>query len=185
MNNIWKKIGLAMVVMITSSQSWSSVLIEPYGGYQFSVGGKYGSEDTSFSGWGFGGRLGLDLNRIMFGIDYDWMNFDTEFESGGKVETDQTNFGGLVGFNPAGTGFRFWFEYFFDVENTYKFSGGNSKFSGNGWGLGFGYKVTDIVALNAEYRNWTLDETSDGTPISDITGSAILLTISFPFEILK
>jgi hypothetical protein len=183
MKSVWKKIGLALIALTLSSQAMALILIEPYGGYDFSLSGETKGATTEkfdFSGAGYGGRLGLTLARIMFGVQYDMMNLDFEPEGGTKYSVDQTNLGAFVGWSPVLDGFRFWGEYFFDVKNDVENSGENS---GDGWGVGIGYKFMKFLALNAEYRSWSMDEASGGGSM-DQTGDSIFVTVSLPFDIL-
>lgn len=180
----WKKISMALIALAISSQAHSLILIEPYVGYDFSLNGEAKSggftEKFDFSGLGYGGRLGLQLMTIMFGVSYDMMNLDFEPDAGGKYSVDQTNLGIFAGWNPKLDGIRFWAEYFIDVKNDVENSGEDS---GDGWGVGLGYKFKPWLALNAEYRTWSMDEDSNGGTI-DVTGDSIFVSLSFPFDIL-
>ena len=169
----WKKISMALIALAISSQAMALILIEPYGGYDFSLSGENGSQKFDFSGVGYGGRLGLQLTSLMFGVSYDMMNLDFEPDGGGKYSVDQTNLGVFFGWSPKLDGFRIWGEYFIDVKN--KPETGSSD-SGDGYGLGLGWKFKPWLALNAEYRTWKMDEGSKG--------DSIFVSLSLPFDIL-
>lgn len=178
MKSIWKKIGLALIALTISSQAMALILIEPYVGYDFSLNGEAGSSKFDFSGLGYGGRLGIQLTTIMFGVSYDIMDLDIEPEGGGKFGYEQTNLGVFVGWNPKLDGIRFWGTYFIDSDGDA--DGSTTKDSGDGFGIGFGYKFKPWLALNAEYRTFSYDEPA-GT---DMKLDSIFISLSFPFDIL-
>lgn len=175
MKKLWKKIALGLFALTMASQAHALILIEPYGGYDFSLSGKDGIVDMDFSGWGYGLRLGLNISVIMFGVSYDKMDLDFEPNGGTKYNVDQRNFAIFAGFNPKAEGIRFWLEYMLTVENEPAEGGTKSK--GDGFGIGLGYKFKPWVALNLEYRDWSVDD-----PYKQ-EGQSLFLNISLPFEL--
>ncbi len=187
MRSIWKKIGLALITLTVTSQAHALILIEPYGGYNLSVGGDSNffsgttKEDISFDGFGYGLRLGLNITSIMFGVGYDQMTLSTDFKgtTTKEYDNDQKNLGAFVGWNPKDRGFRIFGEYFWEVKNKVDVNGTDTNFDGSGWGIGVGWKFMNWLALNAEYRAWTTDEQS-----WDLDGNSVFVTLSLPFDIL-
>jgi hypothetical protein len=175
MKKLWKKIALGLIALTMASQAHALILIEPYLGYDYSLKGEYAGDvgDFNFSGFGYGLRLGLQFPTLMLGVSWD--RLDLEFENGFKEDVDQINFGVFVGWSPKGEGVRFWGEYFIDVENDQE---GPGKDSGEGFGLGLGWKFKPWLALNLEYRNWKMDAPNDEN------GSSLFLNLSFPFDLL-
>jgi opacity protein-like surface antigen len=172
MKKLWKKIALGLVALTMASQAHALILIEPYVGYDFSVSGKDSSgNDMDFNGWGYGGRLGLQLAMIMFGVSYD--KLDLSLEPGGNW--DQTNTGIFVGWNPKGEGIRFWGTYFFS-------KGGSDDDKGMGYALGLGWKFKPWLALNLEYRGYTFDKPEGDSDKPKL--DSLFLTVSFPFDLL-
>lgn len=182
----WKKISMALIAFAISSQAWSLILIEPYGGYQFKLGGDATmgtvSESVDFSGIGYGARLGIQLVTLMFGVSYDMMNFDLKYGNT-TSKTDQTNIAAFVGWNPKLDGIRFWGEYFFEVKNKYTNTTPEGQNKGTGYGVGLGWKFKPWLALNAEYRNWEVKEPTAPAP-DKVTGQSIFVSLSLPFDIL-
>lgn len=182
MKKVLKGIGLAIFALTLSTQAFALILIEPYGGYDFSLNGENNNlaidKNFDFSGFGGGARLGFQVMTLMFGVSYDVLWLDVEPENGTKESVDQTNIGAFAGWNSIGGGVRLWGEYFFDVENDPESTDVNQE--GDGWGVGLGYKFHPFMAINAEYRSWSLDKPA-GT---DITGDSIFVSLSFPFNIL-
>ncbi|MFI5391801.1 MAG: hypothetical protein ACHQYQ_10600 [Bacteriovoracales bacterium] len=175
MKKLWKKIALGLIALTIASQAHALILVEPYLGYDYSLKGEYAGDvgDFNFSGFGYGLRLGLQFTTLMLGVSWD--RLDLEFENGFKEDVDQTNFGVFVGWSPKGEGVRFWGEYFIDVKNDYV---GPGQDSGEGFGLGLGWKFKPWLALNLEYRNWSMDDSIYEK------GSSLFLNLSFPLDLL-
>jgi hypothetical protein len=168
MKKLWKKIALGLVALTIASQAHALILIEPYIGYDFSLSGKNADgQDMDFSGFGYGGRLGLQLAMIMFGVSYDKLDLNY---------WDQTNTGIFVGWNPKGEGIRFWGTYFVSSK------GGSDDDKGMGFALGLGWKFKDWLALNLEYRGYTFDKPASGTAEPKL--DSLFLTVSAPFDLL-
>jgi Outer membrane protein beta-barrel domain len=176
-----------------SSTAFANLLIEPYVGYGFSTGGEVQNSPIllDYDGIYAGGRLGVTIDPLMFGVLYDFMWFDSKVSSVNSpyyniLSTDQTNFGAFIGANFQ-SGLRFWGEYLFEVKNDYSFDSNGINYSnydkGWGWGLGIGYAVAKNLAFNFQYRNLTLDETP-ATVYNPYTNKVLvqelLLTLSLP-----
>lgn len=175
MKKLWKKIALGLIALTMASQAHALILLEPYLGYDFSLEGKYANDsgEFDFSGFGSGLRLGFQVSAIMFGASWDMLALEFE-DNGYKTKVDQENLGLFVGWSPKGKGIRIWGEYFIDVKNKPEYGGEDS---GEGFGIGLGYKFTKWFALNLEYRNWEMDK-----PYND-SGSSLFLNLSFPIDI--
>ncbi|MBF0360880.1 MAG: hypothetical protein HQK49_07705 [Oligoflexia bacterium] len=187
-----------------------SVLIEPYLGYTlkgdgsttYTWSGISVQYEHEFKAFALGGRLGIEVNSILFGVDYSQQSFNldttcplvTSYSASDKVEKKQT--GIFIGYKPLGTNFKFWGTYFLSSDVTGKdaekltnqYMSEKSKFSdGKGFGAGFGYLVSRYVSINLEYRkitygSYTYDGRSQDEFISDkFNLKEFMLSVSFPF----
>lgn len=190
-------------LFITSAQA--GFILEPFLGYKTgsidytvsNLGSANGEYKFSYTGVGYGARVGYGVPFLMAGVSYEKGSIEDKFESApltqtGGNEYDTTYTGAWLGIKlPM---FRLWGTYYFDFEweDTNGADVGDIS-SGSGMGLGLGYTGLPFVSLNLEYRMLTIDKDKDvsaGTEteypsqyVSELDLSEIVLSVSVPFEL--
>jgi len=173
---------LAFTLLVFSSFSNASILIEPQLAYAFSHkldqtititnGAATGTTRVNSSGTALeiGGRFGLEFFGLMAGASYH------------KGLSDKgSNLGAFIGYE-APILLRAWAAYHFDAEVNYD----NTSTSGTSIELGVGYTALPLLSLNFIYRKYDMDElTSAGVTYgaSDVTPTELSIGISLPLNI--
>ncbi len=181
-----RKVLFGLVLsMFTASAMAASWLLEPYVGYS-SISGDKNNSDIEASGIQYGGRLGVNFAVVSVGAQYDMTSITGFKYSNRDPESEATasNLGAFVLASLPIAGLRVWGTYFFNAEIEGTKSGGpigdNTKWGGNGIGLGVGYKLPAVpVAINVEYRKSSYDK-KDLEPNGEVDATAITGTLSIP-----
>lgn len=176
------KIVLACTLTFSFIHSASAaLLLEPYLGFRISGDlDNNTTDDVSYNGAVYGGRVGYQLLGIMGGIDYSMSSYDLDFKSGSTTTTrgsSSSNLGLFVGYN-APILVRAWATYF--LSNKLDFDG-PSKLDGSGYALGAGFTGLPFVSLNVEYRAISYDDSESGKVSPSQDAKEILFSVSLPF----
>lgn len=200
------KIYLALLFIITGlaplQSAKAAFLIEPYGSY--SSNGSYipsTPPNFSFTGLTYGGRIGIDVNHILFGFDYMGNNDQSLDPSPPQPTNSYTskdaNLGAFIGINFRPYHFRLIGTYFIESDSEVVVTDANSgtKLSDLGY-RGAGYKVglfvtpIHFISLGVEYYNIVYSSQKDilnngasYAAVSALNKSAVLFTLSIPIEI--
>lgn len=173
-------VGISAILLMTSS-AMAGFHVEPYVGYAKGSEGGHTETTTdqnaaSYSGMGFGARLGISYLGVLFGGTYDAQGIEGTDDDSPNTSTDYsgTNIGAFLGYEFP-LGLRVWGSYYMssklEVDNT---TSAGAEFSGSGMSLGAGFSVIPmILSLNLEYKTFAYDEftTSTGT-VFQLTGNS-------------
>lgn len=152
-------------------------LIEPYLGYGFQIAGKDDPnkvEDTSYHGVDIGARIGFRLGRFMIGVDGDYMSAKVDYSTSGRADLKKYNFAayaGLIFGDFSVRGSWIWTTNWDFKDNAAL----NGNYKGDGWGVGAGWKFLKYMAVNIDYRMYSLD--------GGFKPGELLFGISLPFDL--
>ena len=155
------------------------ILLEPELGYT-TGGWKYSWGDSSFSGYSYGARVGVDIIGVQFGIEY----------MGGHWNDDQAP-PNAIAMNDVGAffGYRFpayarvYATYFFSAQSTAKSSEYNNAYSGYEAKIGVGVTVYDPITLNLEYTFGSFNQDNGGGFDYELRSHYVGFMISVPWII--
>lgn len=180
--------------------SATSILLEPYLGYGVAGSLSYNNLDAgTFSGMGFGARLGVSLEELFFGaIDTTYYPTAGYSIPAGAIPFFSGNpnnyrLGLVAGIALPIIPLRFWVGYNF-IEN---FSGNTSSYfasfgssgtltaNGTSFKFGVGYKLIPFISLNAEYITSSLSNYSSASAsgtLPNASGKVLVFSASVPLS---
>jgi hypothetical protein len=148
---------LFFVFSFFTNHVYSSILIDPYVGFET---GKIKDDTGTYSGKeegaGFGEKLGLIYNNIIFAMDLNLASLKHKYEDDtteDNVDIFRIALGPLVGCKFKALPVKIWFVYNFQSAMVFKFSELNSQmeFKGNGMKLGASLTLLPVIDIFAEY----------------------------------
>lgn len=173
--------ALLLFAFLMSSSAWAGLYLEPYGGYLV------GTDDSSYTASGtshggksnthgliYGGKIGFGNMLVTAGGDYLAGSLD-----GGGTTTTMENIGAFVQVN---------LPLLLKLSASYYFSGKDKwssiTGSGNGFKVGFGFRMMPFVMLNFDYLSMNYNSLSGGgvTSGSDKISGGIA-SISIPISL--
>jgi hypothetical protein len=190
-----RKIIFIFFITTFSSIVSASVLIEPHLSYAVVGDGDYNGSDNSYTGLGYGSRLGLKYHGFMMGGDYSASSLSYSEKSttaSRSINYDRSQIGAFVGFRFP-LFLRIWYTYYLGDKLTYKttlsgWSTSGDYQKGTGDELGIGFTNLPFVSINFLYRHSTYKKYSSATatvgeqdlsPIHKTTEYALGFSIPF------
>lgn len=160
---------LIFVFIFYSLNSYSGLLLEPYGGLDFSAATK----DASWFGLEVGGRIGYVWDLFMVGGDIDYKNTNVSYEYPLNYDEDTkiSNRGFFAGWMWDSWALRL--KWYFDSD--WRLDNGIT-YSGHGWGLDGAFRISKHLSINLELTKTNLN--------GNLDSSDVLISVSFPFDLV-
>ena len=197
MNTWWKKILMAWLVLFAlSSTANAGFLFEPYVGYNTDLKGEWEEwENTpekkfSWNTYQVGGRLGWIFKWIGIGVEFDWMQPKVKWEDiDDEQKISMSDIGAFLGLYLGRRGqwiIRGKYLFVSTAKSDFNPAGASVpatwEYKGSGWGVGFGYRFFNWLALNLDWTQKTYDELSGDKNVPKWNVGDLLVSISLPFE---
>lgn len=176
---------LLIFLVLYSKVSFGGLLVEPYAGWDYSLGGtKETSPETtvSYNNWEVGLRLGWVWKTLMFGADADYKKMKVKFDQNGTIAEPEFQVGNLGLFLGVWLPLKLNFRIGYYIISEWREVGGNGKYKGSGINIGTGFRFV-YLALNIDFRMNKYDKFENITEQNTLKTNDILLSLSIPFNI--
>jgi|GEM_PF-2199801 len=189
--------SLAVLLLFAlSTQARAGLLLEPYAGYTM---GNYKTtavttnleENGSVDGASFGGRAGWMMGGFFLGGEYQTSRAQLKLDGAGEgTNWANTSIFGVLGYEMF-MGLRIFAGMTVTPhESEVSTTPTRTKYTGEAKKVGIGYRYHVPFAVNAEYIMYEFDKVEIGgvkskvkERLSKFDYSAIMLSLSFPFEL--
>jgi hypothetical protein len=183
--------NMCTVASAFADEKMGRFFLEPEVGY--ALAGALGSPADSFSGFDVGGRLGVNLGKLMIGGSVKYLPSVSYISNGTTTALSPSptllNYGAFLGLNLGRL--RLWGGYnFSDAINNFSFVGETFGVTGTSFFGGLGYRIGSMLSLNAEviFPSYTKETGSaDGLiPAGALSptqsGHYLVLSLSLPLR---
>jgi len=176
---------LLILLVLYSKVCFGGLLLEPYAGWDYSLGGTKETtpeSGVSYNNWDVGLRLGWVWKTLMFGADADYKKMKAKFEQNGTVTEPEFQVGNLGLFLGVWLPLKLNFRIGYYIFSEWREVDGSRRYKGNGFNLGMGIRFW-ILAINVDYRMNKYDKFENVINQNTLKTSDILLSLSIPLNI--